>query len=511
MRTKQMNWKKSNRMIILLLSAVTMVFSMPLKVYAEENETLNIYRHEGYSRDNVAENVAKAHFSDSRKVILVNRAKFPDAISATNISQGRYPVLYTHTGYVTDGTMDLIQSMSLDEIYVLDGELSISKTVVNQLKNDLGIKVTRIEGRSRYDANVSAIKANFTQHNQVIIASGEVYSDALYGVSLANTYDAPVVLAKTDRLEPSTVELLKELNVKNATIIGGSLTLTSNVETQLNELGIKHDRIAGRNRYIGSAQVAAAAYQSPENIVIASGEVFSDALVSAPLAQKLNAPILLVRSNHMESIVENYIKDSLLTIKNLYIHGGPITIEHSLLKSIFQKTPDTSRPAAKDMIKVDFDNVIFNQEVLSLVNEERAHVGVNALVYEKELQKGADIRTLDSISIQTLYMDHARPDGSPWYTAFNYLNGTLIFISGENIAYNGITYEECEKLAQIDGALEKRLAQTFYKQYADSPEHYQNMISERYNGMAVSTMFANHNNSTSVIRVYNTMVFSNSY
>lgn len=503
-----MKWERVNRIIALLLLTVTMILLVPPKVYAEENKTLNIYRHEGYSRENVAENVAKTHFNDSHKIILVNREKFPDAISAANISQGRYPILYTNSGYVTQGTMDLIHSMDLDEIYVLGGELSINQSVVNQLKNELDIKVSRIEGRSRYDANVSAVRANFNQRSQVVIASGEVYSDALYGVSLANTFDAPVVLTKTNRLEPLTIELLKELNVKNATIIGGPLTVTSNVESQLRELGIKHDRIAGRNRYIGSAEVATASYSNPENIVIASGEVFSDALVSAPLAQKLNAPILLVRSNRMEGIVENYIKDSLPTTKNLYIQGGSLTIEHSLVDSIPQQISKTEE---KDIVKVDFDIALFNQIVLSLVNEERTAVGVEILFYESKLQKGADVRTLDSISVQTLYVDHARPDGSSWYTAFNYLNGTPIFISGENIAYNWISYEEYEKLAQVDGALEARLAQTFYNQYANSQGHYKNMISERYNGMAVSTMFANHDNSTSFIRVYNTMVFSNSY
>src|SRR5699024_12328483 len=129
----------------------------------------------------------------------------------------------------------------------------------------------------------------------VVIASGEVYSDALYGVSYANTVDSPVVLTKTNRLEPSTVELLEKLGVEQATIIGGSLTVTKEVENQLDTLGVKHSRIAGRNRYIESAEVAAASYDNPENVVVASGEVLSDALVSAPLAQQLDTPILLVR------------------------------------------------------------------------------------------------------------------------------------------------------------------------------------------------------------------------
>lgn len=334
MEKKSMKWNLSRFIVMSLLVVMAFILNNGSKVNAQSADTPGVIRHEGYSRENVAENVAKTHFGDSKKVILVNREKFPDAISATNISQGRYPVLYTYQGRVTDGTIELLQSMSIEEIYILGGELSIKPSVVNQLKNETGVKVTRVAGRSRYDANVEAVKEDFTQANHVVIASGEVYSDALYGVSYANTINAPVILSNTNRLEASTVNLLKKLGVKQATIIGGELTVTSNVVSQLSNLGIESKRIAGRNRYIGSAEVASESYQNPTNIVVASGEIFSDALVSAPLAQKLNAPILLVRSVHMEEAVENYLKNHSSKIENVYIQGGPVSVTHSLETNI---------------------------------------------------------------------------------------------------------------------------------------------------------------------------------
>lgn len=288
-----------------------------------------ITRHQGYSRENVAESVAKAHFSDANKVIIVNREKYPDAISATNISQGRYPVLYTHAHTVSESTIELLKTMDLDQVYVLGGTLSVNESVVSELTNKIGVKVTRLAGRSRYDANSSAIAANYKKKDHVVIASGEVFADALYGVSYANTINAPVVLTKTNNLEDSTVKLLKDLGVKTATIIGGELTVTKAVEDQLRELGINPQRIAGRNRYIGSAEVAAASYENPTQAVIASGEVFSDALVSAPLAQKLNAPILLVRSDSMENPVRDYLNNAQMSLKDVYIQGGPVTITES--------------------------------------------------------------------------------------------------------------------------------------------------------------------------------------
>lgn len=338
-----MKISKSKRVVSTLLLASTMLLNAVPLVQAEEVQpsasieavkqgtteetvTPNVVRYEGRSREDVAERVASAQFKDSNKVIIVNREKFPDAISATNISQGAYPVLYTRTENVSDSTLKLLETMTLDEIYVLGGELSVNNSVIKQLEEATDVKVTRIAGRNRYDANVSAVEEYFDAASHVVIASGEVYSDALYGVSFANTIDAPVVLSNTSVLQASTVELLEKLGTKTATIIGGALTVTEDVENQLEELGIEHSRIAGRNRYIGSAEVASVAYDNPENIVIASGEVFSDALVSAPLAQKLNAPILLVRENRMEEVVEQYLASIRVGLDNVYIQGGPLTI-----------------------------------------------------------------------------------------------------------------------------------------------------------------------------------------
>jgi len=234
--------------------------------------------------------------------------------------------LDTREGRVSDSKLELLKAIALDEIYILGGEQSVNASVVKQLKETTGVRVTRIAGSNRYVANANAVEANYKEAKHVVIASGEVYSDALYGVSYANTVNSPVVLTRTNRLDASTINLFKELNVESVTIIGGPVTVSSAVESQLKELGIKHNRIAGKNRYAGSAEVASASYKNPENVVIASGEVFSDALVSAPLAQKLNAPILLVRKDRMENVVEDYLRQSQLALKNIYIQGGPITV-----------------------------------------------------------------------------------------------------------------------------------------------------------------------------------------
>lgn len=364
--------KRKHNLIILILSMIIMVTNV-ISIEAKDSlhnvsETLNtsnvvepiIIRHQGRSREDVAIDVTNTHFKNTNKVILVNRDKYPDAISATNISQGDYPVLYTRVDDVDGKTISLLKSMNLDEIYILGGTLSVSDNVVTKLSNDLSVKVTRVAGRSRYDVNVNAIRQNHSKASHLILASGEVYADALYGVSYANTMDAPVVLSNTNTLSDSTIQLLEDLDTTQVTIIGGKLSVTGLVESQLGSLGISVNRIAGRNRYIGSAEVARSSYETPQNVVIASGEVFSDALVSAPLAQKLNAPILLVKNDQIDNEVNEYLKDKKESIDRIYIQGGPLTISAENEAKIKQSITSYE----------ELDSIIINNNIPFFTNDE---------------------------------------------------------------------------------------------------------------------------------------------
>ena len=290
--------------------------------------TAKIERHQGANREEVAVEVAKKHFNEANKVIIVNQDKFPDAISATNISQGKFPVLYTRSGQLGKATLDFIDSLtSLEEIYLLGGKTSISEAVETSLIDKFGRIITRVDGATRFDANTNAIREKYDKTDHIIIATGETYTDALYGVSYADRLDAPIILSKTNRLVEATVTLIRELGVSQATIIGGVNSVTRDIESQLKELEITiNPRIAGKTRYDGSIQVASKSYAQPDTLLIASGDTFTDALISAPLAQKLNAPILLVRKDSMVDEVKAYLESHAGSVETIYIQGGPHTI-----------------------------------------------------------------------------------------------------------------------------------------------------------------------------------------
>lgn len=95
-------------------------------------------------------------------------------------------------------------------------------------------------------------------------------------------------------------------------------------------------RLFGNNRY-DTAKAIAVSYDTGiiNNVVIASGLNFPDALSGNILAKKLNAPILLVGLTPNESPETfDYIKNHLTPYGNIYILGGPGAVNESIVNEL---------------------------------------------------------------------------------------------------------------------------------------------------------------------------------
>lgn len=73
----------------------------------------------------------------------------------------------------------------------------------------------------------------------------------------------------------------------------------------------------------------------------------------------------------------------------------------------------------------------YKEQILKLVNEERAKAGAAPLVYRDDLQKAADIRTSE---LNTSF-SHTRPDGRDCFSVFEDIGFSNYSALGENIAY----------------------------------------------------------------------------
>lgn len=110
------------------------------------------------------------------------------------------------------------------------------------------------------------------------------------------------------------------------------------------------------------------------------------------------------------------------------------------------ETPDNSRPGTPETEAPDNkpgtetpgqENLSFAEQVVELVNEERAKEGLAPLTIDKKVQAAAQVRAVES---KTSF-SHTRPNGSSFATALKE-QGVTYRRAGENIAWGQRTPKE---------------------------------------------------------------------
>jgi hypothetical protein len=118
----------------------------------------------------------------------------------------------------------------------------------------------RFGGADRYEvsANIYREIKSLVNPDTIVLASGQVFPDALTGGPLAyNSGGAPLLLTTTDSLPSSISSVIQETHPTSAIIMGGTGSVSTNVETQLRNLGVQNiTRVLGADRYEVAANAA---------------------------------------------------------------------------------------------------------------------------------------------------------------------------------------------------------------------------------------------------------------
>ena len=322
---------------------------------SSNSNTSNSDRLNGKDRVETAVKVSRASYPyGARAVILANKDKFPDVLTAVPFSvQIGAPILFTNTDSLPKETIDEIARLNPSMVYINGGEHSVSMSI-EQLMKKQGRSVHRFNGVDRYDtARLIGEKIRERGNKKVVeIASGETFPDALSISSLAVKENAPILLSKRNDLTISTKSALASWDVEKVTIAGQTATISSSVESSVINgfnTGIANTdsifsgtknirRIGGADRYETSALIAKYAVPESKLGVYTSGEVFADALVAGPYAGLKNAPVLLVSKNNVPSSIANYTKTS--KIDRAVVVGGASTVYDStfdMIKSLIKR------------------------------------------------------------------------------------------------------------------------------------------------------------------------------
>ena len=200
----------------------------------------------------------------------------------------------------------------------------------------------RLAGLNRYETAVEISQAAFPEDgnvDNVVLARGDDFPDALAGVPLAYNLDAPILLTRTGYLYEDTAEEIERLGAEKAYLLGGTNALSNNVKEELEDMDLETERFGGANRYDTARIIAEeVAPQGSDTAVIASGLEFQDALIASPYAAVEGYPILLSRQGELHEDTEKAL-DALGAQKSLVV-GNPTEIGDEVLTELPGETPE---------------------------------------------------------------------------------------------------------------------------------------------------------------------------
>ena len=269
--------------------------------------------------------ISKFENTKSKTVILADARNYPDALAASNLTNGRYSVILVQN-QLTQAIINEITRLEAQDLIILGGTNSISEDIEKGLADIAGVKnVSRIAGENRYDTCQKIF--NHAKKKSLVLASGEIFPDALATSSILD--QAGLLLTKKDQLPSEAQAAIKDLNHDNFLIVGGENSIQESLATSISNKYqyASHTRISGNNRYETSAKIGERLVSS--TVILASGENFPDALAASTLAQKIDSPILLVSKDKIDQSVIDYFKKH--NIKKALVVGGQLSISDKTL------------------------------------------------------------------------------------------------------------------------------------------------------------------------------------
>ena len=203
------------------------------------------------------------------------------------------------------------------------------------------ISVERIFGADRYKTSfliADCLKnvLGIEKFDNMIIATGKGFADALSGSYLANRKNAPILLTNGKNIAALLQYVEKNLQKGGMVyILGGENAVSAEVEGALNSYKVK--RLFGATRYETNIQILKEAGLNTKELVVCTGKKFADSLSASASGR----PIFLV-SDSLNSSQEKYLEG--LKFDKIYIVGGESAVNTNL-KNILANYGTISRIA----------------------------------------------------------------------------------------------------------------------------------------------------------------------
>ncbi len=283
---------------------------------------VSVTRYGGADRYETSLQVAEAVAADAggslEWVVLVSGRRWTDAVVAAPVAGALgAPVLMTPPGELRADALAFLQRAGISKALVVGPDASGGAhgpgrgvgAEVFQVLDEAGISAERVAGDDLYGTGVAAAGrvtpgAMGELGRTAVIASGEVFADALVAGSFAARGIHPVLLSPPSELHAEVASYLGDAGIEHVVLMGGTAALSDAVEQAVEDLGIDVSRVAGSTRYataVKAAEFAENQYSAAagmtcfanDTIGVARARVPFDSFSAAPLLGRLCAPLVL--------------------------------------------------------------------------------------------------------------------------------------------------------------------------------------------------------------------------
>lgn len=277
-------------------------------------DTSSVSRLAGGSRFGTAAAIAADSRPAARTVVLARGDEYADALAGAPLA-GLLdaPLLLTGRDELADETSARLfeegeEGAVVERIVILGGPAAISSSLVDRLEDD-GFEVERVAGATRFETAVAVrdrVVALGGDADAAYVAQGRDadpgrgWPDAVAIAPLAAAQGRPILLTDTGSLPDATREALTDETI---TVVGGTAVVSETVRAELADAsGQTVERLSGPDRFATSAVVARAALDQgllTEEVWLATGAAFPDALAAGPAAAASRGVVLLVAGEEL--------------------------------------------------------------------------------------------------------------------------------------------------------------------------------------------------------------------
>lgn len=260
----------------------------------------------------------------AQAAVLARADDFPDALAGGPLAEAvDAPLLLTRSDALRPPAAEELQRVlpAGATVYLLGGQRALSSQVARDVQQ-LGFTVQRLAGDGRY-ATAVEVAEQLPESRTAVVVSGRSFADALAASSPAARQGWPILLTGPDALPSETESHLRAGGFSEVIVVGGSAAVSDDVAERLRTVVGEVSRLAGASRYHTAARVGAHFFPDAEEVAVASGRDFPDALAGGRHAARLQAPLLLT-SNRLPPPQHAQVGD--VRPERAVVYGGPAAV-----------------------------------------------------------------------------------------------------------------------------------------------------------------------------------------